>query len=194
MKTSLKLVLAGLVLLTQGFGQEPKQALAKQVATPESRKKPSSQARRKLRLQCVQPKALPPLNPSLGEIARQARAAHAAAPKAQEVADTDNVQQKDTENVQQKDSASAKRRRQRGAKIAAGPLLRPSRLQHQTLPIIRSPSLHAVLRIPGALQLADKNNLSDVIRIMGSDVRDDRKPRLPVFSHPPFRRLFPIRP
>jgi hypothetical protein len=38
MKTSLKLVLAGLVLLTQGFGQEPKQALAKQVATPESRK------------------------------------------------------------------------------------------------------------------------------------------------------------
>ena len=33
----------------------------------------------------IEPKALPPLNPSLGEIARQARAAHAAAAKAQVV-------------------------------------------------------------------------------------------------------------
>jgi hypothetical protein len=33
----------------------------------------------------VQPKALPPLNPSLGEIARKARAARAVAPKAQVV-------------------------------------------------------------------------------------------------------------
>lgn len=105
MKTSLKLVLAGLVLLTQGFGQEPKQALAKQVATPQSRKETIVTGAPQAAAPVVQPKALPALNPSLGEIARQARAAHAAAPKAQEVADTDNVQQKDTENVQQKDSA-----------------------------------------------------------------------------------------
>ena len=108
MKTSLKLVLAGLVLLTQGFGQEPKQPLAKQVATPESRKETIVTGAPQTAGPVVQPKALPPLNPSLGEIARQARAAHAAAPKAQEVADTDNVQQKDTENVQPKDSAQQK--------------------------------------------------------------------------------------
>ena len=33
MKTSLKLFLASIVLLTQGFAQEPKQALAKQVSS-----------------------------------------------------------------------------------------------------------------------------------------------------------------
>lgn len=104
MKTSLKLVLAGLVLLTYGFAQEPKQALAKQVATPESQKEIIVTGAPQTAAPMVQPKALPPLSPSLGEIARQARAAHAAAPKAQEVADTDTVQHKDADNAEPKDT------------------------------------------------------------------------------------------
>ncbi len=93
MKTSLKLFLAGLVLLTQGFGQEPKQALAKASTAP-TKNETVSGAPPQAVAPVVQPKALPPLNPPLGDIARQARAAHAAAPKAQVVVETDTAEQK----------------------------------------------------------------------------------------------------
>ena len=93
MKTSLKLSLAGLVLLTQGFGQEPKQALTKQVSTGQTRKETIASASPQPVAPVVEPKALPPLDPPLGDIARQARAARAAAPKAQVVVETDAVQQ-----------------------------------------------------------------------------------------------------
>ena len=93
MKTSLKLFLAGLVLLTQGFGQEPKQALTTQASTGEARKETIASSSPQPVAPVVEPKALPPLDPPLGDIARQARAAHAAAPKAQVVVETDAVQQ-----------------------------------------------------------------------------------------------------
>ena len=94
MKTSLKLSLAGLVLLTQGFAQEPKKALTTQVPTAEARSETVTSGSGQPVAPLVQPKALPPLNPPLGDIARQARAAHAAAPKAQVVVETDTAQQK----------------------------------------------------------------------------------------------------
>jgi hypothetical protein len=93
MQTSLKLFLASLVLLTQGFGQEPKQALTKQ-STGQTRKETIASASPQPVAPVVEPKALPPLDPPLGDIARQARAARAAAPKAQVVVETDAVQQK----------------------------------------------------------------------------------------------------
>jgi hypothetical protein len=95
MKTSLKLFLAGLVLLTQGFGQEPKQALAKASTAATKNETIVSGAAPQAVGPVVQPKALPPLNPPLGDIARQARAAHAAAPKAQMVVETDTAKQKE---------------------------------------------------------------------------------------------------
>lgn len=96
MKTSLKLFLAGLVLLTQGFGQEPKQALAKQAPTPPAKNETViSGAAPQAIAPVVEPKALPPMNPPLGDIARQARAAHAVAPKAQVVVETDTAEQKE---------------------------------------------------------------------------------------------------
>jgi hypothetical protein len=88
MKLLLKLLFGGVVLLTVAFAQEPKHAVAaqeplaqsgastEQMVTTGSPQRPAPM---------VEPKALPPLNPSLGEIARKARAAHAAAPKAQVV-------------------------------------------------------------------------------------------------------------
>jgi hypothetical protein len=93
LKTSLKLFLAGLVLLTQGFGQEPKQALGKQVSTAEASKETIVSASAQPVAPVVEPKALPPMYPPLGDIARQARAAHAAALKARVVVETDAVQQ-----------------------------------------------------------------------------------------------------
>lgn len=96
MKTSLKVFLASLVLLTHGFGQEPKQALAKPASTtPTKYETVVSGAAPQAAAPAVQPKALPPLNPPLGDIARQARAAHAAAPKAQMVVETDTAEQKE---------------------------------------------------------------------------------------------------
>ena len=92
MKTSVKLFLAGLVLVTQGFGQEPKQALAK--PTPTRNETIISGAAPQAVAPVVEPKALPPLNPPLGDIARLARAAHAASPKAQMVVETDAAEQK----------------------------------------------------------------------------------------------------
>lgn len=95
MKTSLKLFLASLVLLTQGFAQEPKQALAKQISSGGNKTETAVSGGAPLPpAPVVQPKALPPLNPSLGEIARQARAAHSTAPKAQVVVETDTAEQK----------------------------------------------------------------------------------------------------
>jgi len=91
MKTSLQLFLAGLVLLTQGFGQEPKQTLAKQVASGQTRVETVANGTAQPVAPAVEPKALPPLNPPLGDIARQARAAHAAAQKAQMVVDSDTA-------------------------------------------------------------------------------------------------------
>ena len=92
MKTSLQVFLAGLVLLTQGFAQEPKQALAKQVTSGENRKEIVVNGAPLPPAPVLQPKALPPLNPPLGDIARLARAAHAAAAKAQVVVETDTAQ------------------------------------------------------------------------------------------------------
>lgn len=87
MKTA-SLLIAGLILTASAFAQEPTRAVvAKDPIAP------SGPSREQLIVTgsapgtapVVQPKALPPLNPSLGEIARRARAAHAAAPKAQVV-------------------------------------------------------------------------------------------------------------
>jgi hypothetical protein len=78
-----------LVLLTTGFGQEPKTALIKEAPAPESREQTVTTGSVKEPAPKVQPKALPTLSPTLGEIARAARAAHAAAAKAQMVLDPD---------------------------------------------------------------------------------------------------------
>jgi hypothetical protein len=88
MKLLLKVLIGGAVLLTVAFAQEPKRAVVAQdpvspltasttqlIATADPQR-PAPK---------IEPKALPPMNPSLGEIARQARAAHAAAAKAQVV-------------------------------------------------------------------------------------------------------------
>lgn len=88
MNTLLKLLVASLVLLAPAFSQEPKHAVvahetAGQSGTPREQLIATGSPRRPAPL--VQPKALPPLNPSLGEIARRAREARAAAPKAQVV-------------------------------------------------------------------------------------------------------------
>lgn len=93
MRTSLKMLLAGLVLITQGLGQEPKQALAKQVSSGETRKETVVIDALLPTAPVVQPKALPPLNPPLGDIARRARAARITAPKAQVVVETDTAEE-----------------------------------------------------------------------------------------------------
>lgn len=107
MKTSLKLIFAGLLLLTQAFGQEPKKALAQQVVSADGKTQTVVTGAAQPATPAIEPKALPPLNPPLGDIARQARAAHAAAQKAQMVVETDTAQQKsemvvETDTVQQK--------------------------------------------------------------------------------------------
>ena len=97
MKLLFKLLLGGVVLLTTAFAQEPTRAVVSQEPVA-----PSAASREQVIVTgspqrsapLVQPKALPPLNPSLGEIARRARAAHAAAPKAQVVIADDAPPQK----------------------------------------------------------------------------------------------------
>ena len=86
MKTLLKLLVPLLVLLTQGFGQEPKTALIKEKPAAEHREQSVTTGSAKAPAPEVQPKALPPLSPTLGEIARAARAAAA---KAEMVLDPD---------------------------------------------------------------------------------------------------------
>jgi hypothetical protein len=88
MKLLLKVLIGGVVLLTVALAQEPKHAVVAQEPAAQSGASTTQMTatgtpQRPAPL--VQPKALPPLNPSLGEIARQARAAHAVAPKAQVV-------------------------------------------------------------------------------------------------------------
>lgn len=87
MKLLFKLLIAGLVLLTAAFGQEPKRAVVANEPVAQSKNLSAQVMMATGSPQrpgpLVQPKALPPLNPSLGEIARQARAAHNAAAKAQ---------------------------------------------------------------------------------------------------------------
>ena len=94
MKTVLKLLIAGLILLTQGLAQEPKKAIVPQDSGGQSREQTIASGAPQRSAPVVQPKALPPLSPSLGEIARAARAAHAAAPKAQTVVAEDAPTQK----------------------------------------------------------------------------------------------------
>jgi hypothetical protein len=97
MKLLLKLLIAGLVLLTTGFAQEPTHAVvAQEPAAPSAASREQSVATGSPQRPApmVEPKPLPPLNPSLGEIARKARAARAAAPKAQVVLADDAPPQK----------------------------------------------------------------------------------------------------
>jgi hypothetical protein len=103
MKTSLKLLLASMALLSLAYGQEPTQALTKQVSSAQAAKDvvvvsgvPQTAA------PVIEPKALPPMNPPLGDIARLARASHAAAPKALVVVETDTAEQKDEQKEEQK--------------------------------------------------------------------------------------------
>jgi hypothetical protein len=95
MKPVLKLLIASLVLLTHGFAQEPKKAIVPHdSAVMQSRDQIIASGSAKQPAPVVQPKALPALSPSLGDIARAARAAHAAAPKAQVVVAEDAPSQK----------------------------------------------------------------------------------------------------
>lgn len=88
MKLLLKLLIGGVVLVATALAQEPKHAVVAQdpvtnsgASTEQMVATGSPQGSAPV----VEPKALPALNPSLGEIARKARAAHAVAPKAQMV-------------------------------------------------------------------------------------------------------------
>lgn len=88
MKTFSQLMIAGLVLVTPLFAQEPKRAVVPQQTIAETKISTDqfiATGAPQERAPQIQPKALPPMNPSLGEIARRARAAHAEAPKAQMV-------------------------------------------------------------------------------------------------------------
>jgi hypothetical protein len=85
MKTLPQLVIAGLVLVSPLFAQEPKRAVVSQQTIAETKISTDqfiATGAPQQRVPQVQPKALPAMNPSLGEIARRARAAHAEAPKA----------------------------------------------------------------------------------------------------------------
>jgi hypothetical protein len=97
MKPLSKLLIAGLVLLTTAFAQEPKHAVVAQdpiAHSGASTEQMVATGAPQRDAPVVEPKALPPLNPSLGEIARKARAAHAVAPKAQMVLADDAPPQK----------------------------------------------------------------------------------------------------
>jgi hypothetical protein len=98
MKASLRVLVAGLVLLTQGFGQEPKQPLAKLASSSENKKETIVSGAPLPSAPVVEPKALPPMNPPLGDIARQARAARAAAAKAIVVVETDTADQQQSKD------------------------------------------------------------------------------------------------
>jgi len=103
--TTLKLILGGLVLLTAAFGQEPKQPLAKQVSSTGGSTPTIVNGDPQQAAPVIEPKALPAMNPPLGDIARQARMAHAAAQKAEMVVESDALDQK-ADNAQQKTDGS----------------------------------------------------------------------------------------
>jgi hypothetical protein len=97
MKLLLKVLIGAVVLMATAFAQEPSHAVvaqepAKQSAASTEQFVATGSPQRPA--PAVEPKALPPLNPSLGEIARKARAAHATAPKAQMVLADDAPPQK----------------------------------------------------------------------------------------------------
>src|SRR5580700_3701875 len=71
--TTLKLILGGLILLTAAFGQEPKQPLAKQVSSTGGSTPTIDNGAPQQAAPVIEPKALPAMNPPLGDIARQAR-------------------------------------------------------------------------------------------------------------------------
>jgi hypothetical protein len=96
MKMLSQMVIAGLVMVTPLFAQEPKHAVAPQETIAETKISTDqiiATGSPERRAPQIQPKALPPMNPSLGEIARQARAAHAEAPKAQMIVADDALPQ-----------------------------------------------------------------------------------------------------
>ncbi|MGZ4731419.1 MAG: hypothetical protein ACXVZH_04685 [Terriglobales bacterium] len=97
MKILLKLLIGGVVLMATGFAQELKRGALPQepvAGSQVSREQIIATGSPQRPAPVVQPKALPQLNPSLGEIARRARAAHAEAPKAQLVVADDAPPQK----------------------------------------------------------------------------------------------------
>ena len=96
MKMLSQLVIAGVVMVTPLFAQEPKRAVVPQETIAETKISTDQTVATGLpqrRAPEVLPKALPPMNPTLGEIARRARAAHAEAPKAQMVVADDALPQ-----------------------------------------------------------------------------------------------------
>jgi hypothetical protein len=96
MKTLSQMLIAGLVLVTPLFAQEPKHAVVPQETIAEAKVSTDqviATGSPQHSAPVVQPKPLPALNPSLGEIARRARAAHAEAPKAQMVVADDALPQ-----------------------------------------------------------------------------------------------------
>jgi len=96
MKTLSHVVITGLVMVTPLFAQEPKRAVVPQETIAETKISTDqlvATGAPQRRAPEVLPKALPPMNPTLGEIARRARAAHADAPKAQMVVADDALPQ-----------------------------------------------------------------------------------------------------
>ena|SRR5208282_3084343 len=97
MKLLLKILIGSVVLVSTAIAQEPTHAVVAQepvAPSAASREQFVAAGSGQRPAPLVEPKALPPLNPSLGEIARKARAAHAAAPKAQVVLADDAPPQK----------------------------------------------------------------------------------------------------
>jgi hypothetical protein len=96
MKMLSQMVIGGLVMVTPLFAQEPKHAVVAQETIAETKISTDqiiATGAPERRAPQVLPKALPPMNPTLGEIARRARAAHAEAPKAQMVVADDALPQ-----------------------------------------------------------------------------------------------------
>jgi len=97
MKLLLKLLIAGVLLMATAFAQELKRGAKPQEPVAESRASTEqiiATGVRRPPAPLVQPKALPHLNPSLGDIARSVRATHAEAPKAKVVVAEDAPPQK----------------------------------------------------------------------------------------------------
>ncbi|MGH9546358.1 MAG: hypothetical protein ACRD23_14215 [Terriglobales bacterium] len=97
MKLLLRLLVASVMLTATGFAQELEPGAARHQPATDSKvstEQTVATGPRQRRAPVVLPKALPRLNPSLGEIARRVRAAHAEAPKAQVVVADDAPPQK----------------------------------------------------------------------------------------------------
>ena len=97
MKLLLKVLIGGVMLIATAVAQEPAHAVAPQEPVKQSAgssEQMIATGSTGRPAPAIEPKALPPLNPSLGEIARKARAAHAVAPKAQAVLADDVPPQK----------------------------------------------------------------------------------------------------